>query len=93
MRNENKEGPSTRTIPERTEQVCINCKFFDIQPMMFGHNYVTKNYSCSHPDIVHEWKGISLHGGNRSISHNSTTMPSTPIWCPFLNKKSDAAPI
>jgi hypothetical protein len=89
MTNEPKEGPEFREIPSQRQQVCGDCKYHKKDRMMCGHDYVTDNYSCIHPDVISEKPFINILGEGRSIAFNSRETPPTPGWCPFLtsNKK------
>lgn len=78
------EGPSTRIIPQERMQVCNGCKYNKKEQMMCGHDYVTNNYSCEHPDILSDLLNLSAFTRGRSIAFNARETPPTPNWCPFL---------
>ena len=80
-----KEGPEFREIPSQRFRVCGDCKYHKVQRMMCGHDYVTDNYTCTHPDAV---KDIfpSIFAEGRTIAFNSRETPATPEWCPFLKQ-------
>jgi hypothetical protein len=73
MENEN-EGSSVRRIPEEIFRVCAGCKFHHVEGWVYGHDFVTKNYSCRHPSF----------GKEMTIAFNSKREPHTPSWCPLL---------
>lgn len=87
MNNESKEGPTLREIPSQRQRVCGDCKYHKKDRMMCGHDFVTDNYSCTHPDFKEETKMGNILGAGKMIAFNSRETPSTPHWCPFL--KSD----
>lgn len=80
------EGPEFREIPSHRQRVCGDCKYHKKQRMMCGHDYVTDNYSCVHPDVDEKYHSV-IFGEGRSIAFNSRVTPSTPNWCPFLTEK------
>lgn len=79
------EGPEFREFPARRQQVCGDCKYHKKERWMCGHDRVTDNYSCAHPDVKAK---VSLFGEGRVIAFNSSETPSTPDWCPFLQQKN-----
>lgn len=83
MSNEEKQsGPEMINLPMQRKRVCGGCQYHDRQRMVCGHDYVTNNYKCLHPDVERE--GSSIFGPGRMIAYNSREEPSTPAWCPFL---------
>ena len=82
------EGPEIREIPSQRQRVCGNCKYHHKERWVCGHNYVTDNYSCHHPDFLDNSRYSFAFGEGREIAFNSRETPSTPSWCPFLQPKS-----
>lgn len=78
-----KEGPEFMEIPSQRQRVCGDCKYHMREAWMRGQKYCTDNYRCIHPDFADE---SMLFGQGREIAFNSSETPSTPSWCPFLNK-------
>lgn len=78
----NQEGPEFREIPSQRQRVCGDCKYHRKQRWMCGHDYVTDNYNCAHPNFTKTPTGF--FGPGRSIAFDSAETPSTPDWCPFL---------
>lgn len=85
---EKNEGPEFREIPSRRQQICGDCKYHNVQRFMCGHDYVTDNYSCTHPEADKNGLESVLGQKGRTIAFNSRETPSTPHWCPFLNNKT-----
>lgn len=83
--NGNNEGPQTRTIPQQQETVCNGCKHLEVEPMMYGHKSVTKNYTCLHADMTKE----RLWSNGKLIHWNHEGSCITPGWCPFLKPKQN----
>jgi len=85
MSNEQQEGPELREIPSQRQRVCGDCKYHRKERWMCGHDHVTDNYSCVHPDFMKDFKFVSNFREGRSIAFNSRETPPTPSWCPFLD--------
>lgn len=85
------EGPEFREIPSQRQRVCGDCKYHHKERWMCGHDYVTDNYSCSHPEASNAGINSILGMDGRPIAFNSSETPTTPDWCPFL-KKAAAPP-
>ena len=81
------QGPTTRSIPARTERVCNGCDYLNKQARMRSHKSVTDDYSCTHPDF--EKDSILMGTGKgRTIHFNHEGSCTTPGWCPFLKLKT-----
>jgi hypothetical protein len=83
---EKKEGPEMREIPSQRQQVCGDCKYHHKERWVCGHDFVTDNYSCAHPDVIRKYND-GMFGHNKGIAFNSRETPSTPSWCPFLKQQ------
>lgn len=81
------EGPEYINIPQHTNRVCGNCIYHKKERMMCGHDYVTDNYSCMHPEANPDGIRQSIMGEGRIIAFNSRKEPATPSWCPYLNQQ------
>lgn len=86
MIQEKKEGPEFKEIPSQKQHVCGDCKYHKKQRWVCGHDHVTDNYSCNHPNFNTALQ-YGIIGEGRSIVFNSSETPPTPSWCPFLNSK------
>lgn len=82
----NNEGPSMREMPAQIQRVCGDCKFHKKQRWMSGHDHVTDNYSCTHPQFTNPVDASIVMGGGKQIAFNSREEPTTPSWCPFLKQ-------
>jgi hypothetical protein len=80
------EGPQMREIPSQRQRVCGDCKYHKKDRWMCGHDHVTDNYSCTHPEFTNPANPNIVMGGGRQIAFNSRETPSTPSWCPFLKQ-------
>lgn len=85
IKNDKNEGPEFREIPSQRLRVCGDCKYHKKDRMMCGHDYVTDNYSCTHPDFKDYLRGGNIFGAGKMIAFDSRETPNTPEWCPFLN--------
>jgi len=80
-------GPRIRVTPEQRQRVCNGCEHLEKQPGLRGHNRVTDNYFCQHPNFENEKSFLGDLKG-KLIHYNHSGYCNTPEWCPFLNNQN-----
>lgn len=77
---ENNIGPQTRTVLSFSYKTCNGCVYFKSKGVVFGHDFVDKKTTCSHPDV------LNMKDEPKIIHHRIRTHENyVPLWCPVIN--------